>query len=739
MGPAVTPQLQRRALQRRALHVAFAIVAARAAVERERRADAAAGEDSPGKAARRSVAVQRQRWAELALWIFAGSVFVPALPSLWRVSESSGKRALLRIAGAIAALRFVPPLRRLHQAAAEVAVPAACASALLATLVLRKRPGGRQVAAKLLRAAATFAAPGVLLAGIEDPGSSDVIALAGSALSLLLGQNAACVLLLLMVTGGEALEERVVRRAGNSVRAVIDQQRPKTVCRIRADHTEETAPVSEVVPGDRIVLREGDTVPCDGQVEAGMATFDESALTGESMQQSHSPHSQNVRCSSVLSGAVVVAAEGRVVLRVKRPAAESCLALLSNALEQALSREAEMEQTAGRAAVLFPAFTFAAAAASFSWRARPLRARWEASLALLSAATTCPLSIGVPVAFLSGISVAARCGITVKSGAALERLGAATMVVFDKTGTLTQGRPRVANICPAAAYTVDSLLAVAGAAEQGSGHVLARAVRHCCAHRGVKLPRVRAGSLMSVHGKGVTAELEAEGGGWQKVGIGSALLLSDLGVQLPKTVIDTAEMSVHVAVDGAYAGTLHFEDELRPHVRELIKRLRASRTARGRPFRLAILSGDPSGRLRRVAEDLGISTWRCCLPHEKAKVIEEWRQEGHCVVMVGDGVNDAAALAMSHVGVSIGTNALASESADVVLVQQELLLVDTALRLGRHVLRKAKRGVICGMGASGVQMVLAEAGVLSAFANSLLQELVDLSAILHSASVLLHR
>eukprot|EP01065_Artemidia_motanka_P025522 TRINITY_DN30513_c0_g1_i1.p1 TRINITY_DN30513_c0_g1~~TRINITY_DN30513_c0_g1_i1.p1 ORF type:complete len:714 (+),score=207.31 TRINITY_DN30513_c0_g1_i1:77-2218(+) len=675
------------------------------------------------------------RWIEAAALLFAGSVFAPALPSLWRHSVRGGKTAALAVAAMILVLRVRPDVRRAHHKLAEAGVPALCAVGLALSAVLRVADRGK-AATTVLRSVATVAAPGVLLEGIESPGTCDVIALVGASLSVLLGQDAAAVLLLLMVTGGEALEEKVVQRAGECVSKLIDQQRPKqaTVVDSALSLDERAVPVESVQPGDILVLREGDMVPCDAQVIQGSGTYDESVVTGEAVPTSHSPQGGSPAGASqapvLMSGTIVVSAERRVLARVERAASNSTLALLAEALQAALERSAQMEQTTRMAAELFPAATFAAAAASFAWRARKPFDQWQAVLAILSAATTCPLAIGVPVAFLSGISVAARSGITVKSGAALEKLGRATMVVFDKTGTLTSGVPKVRRVSSMHLPETE-LVAIAAAAEQASGHVLARAVRTCCERRGVRPRDVRDGSIENMPGQGVSAEVRF-GSGWERVLVGSPTLLAGAHVEVPASAL-LPEMAVHVAVGQSYAGTLYFDDPLRQHAVEAVRRLRSHSPK----LRLAILSGDRSGRLQRVAEEVGINTVRCCFPHEKAEAIDGWRREGHCVVMIGDGVNDAAALAMADVGVSVGTNALASESADIVLVQQDLLLLEHALRLGKQVVRTARRGVVYGMGASFTQMALAELGVLTPLANSFLQEVVDLSAILNSASVLL--
>jgi len=675
-------------------------------------------------------------WVEPACWLFAGSVLLPALPSLWRTARMEGRGAVIRLAMGVALLRFVPSVRELHHRLEGTLVPAGCVAGLFSSWTLQAF-SRTQLSASVLRATAVFAAPGVLLEGIEDPGASDIIALAGAVLSVLLGQESAAVLLLLMVTGGEALEERVVDRAGDCVRTLIAQQHPTEATTVDSEdvENERRIAVKDLCPGDLIVLREGDVVPCDAAVVSGVATYDESALTGESLAQARLPTKEG---EGLLSGAVLVQSEGKVIARVKRAAALSTFALMARALEAAQENSADIEVAGKRAAALFPALTFAAAAGSFAARGRSPKDAWATVLAMLSAATTCPLAIGVPVAFLSGISAAARHGVTVKSGVGLEALGRATMVVFDKTGTLTSGDPKVTRIIKDASLdlTEEDLLRVVCAAQEGSNHVLARAMRERRDSHDQRLStsplrlRTEPGSFEAVTGMGVRARV----GKWSVLS-GSAALLAEHEVRLPEEVAGRSEMAVHVALDGQYAGTLLFSDPIRDGALELVHRLRALKP----PPRLAILSGDRSGRLAVVAEELGIDTYHCCLPHQKAEQIQKWKREGEKVVFVGDGTNDTAALAEADVGVSVGTNALASESADIVLVKPQLLLIDFCLRLGRCVVTTSRRGVKCGMGASIVQMACAEAGLVSALTNSFLQEIVDLSAILYSASVLVSR
>ena len=779
------------------------------------------------------------------------------------------------MAALVVGLRMLPRVREelLERLLPAWLVPATSVAGLTAAALLQLFGGRVDAAATLLRRMLVLLAPLSLAEGLSDLGEADVIALLGIVLGVGMNNLYSATVLLLMVTGGEALEDYAMDRSRQALDDVLRRRMPTTARRLRRpaqqegrqprqEEREEDLTAAAVVadceevdvvalePGDRILLREGEVVPVDCALVAGSCVVDESALTGEGLMQEKaatslpssssssssssswalpSPSSRDPSSRDLLSGSVLQSAKGTLVARATRPASESALVLMSRALAIATEEgRAPMHTRALRAAALFAPLTLFAAALSLLRLRRagaPPAEQWRTVMSILSAATNCPLSIGVPVAMLAGMSVARQAGITVKSGEALEALSRATMVVFDKTGTLTTGKPSLAAItaiapglppllagaagAPAMRTAASSsgnngsdqdgpdyrqtaaLLALANAVELGSNHVVAAAIRDHVAQTNQRFGRttipllpVDGATVKTVEGMGVSADVILSAGGageslhqprsgnprTAKVLFGSAAFLAEQGVDLSEageaggsksgggttasavgaagaagTVVwgslagqlSENYLPILLAVDGKVHGCFFFRDALRPSARAAVSQLQ-----RRGDVRIAILSGDRSGRLEHVAAELGIDEKLVvpCLPHEKMARVQAWRDEGETVVMVGDGVNDAPALAAASVGISMGTTALASDSADVVLLgSDDLMSVVKALDLGRTAASTATRGVVGGMGCSVLQMALAHAGVVPPFVNACLQEVVDLGAILNSLRVLLWR
>jgi len=427
---------------------------------------------------------------------------------------------------------------------------------------------------------------------------------------------------------------------------------------------------------------------------------------------------------------------------VTTPYAGSTLELMRQALQDALERKGQLQQRSARAASLLKPMTLAVAAfACFVRRRRPVERRWSVVLSVLMSATPCPASIGVPVAFLSGMSVAARQGVLIKSGEAIESLAAASHVVLDKTGTLTKGESVVRSFevqgCTVGDARWRDALQCVASVELLSKHPLAEALCRYAKNEGVAtLP---AEDHEVVYGCGVSGTVRG-----RRVAVGTVVFLEGLG--LPALAgggssSGMALLEVHFAIRDASAGDIQvgcalLEDPLREGSALAVAKLRQL------GLHVSILSGDRSAHLAAVAKEVGIDDAQGgCLPQDKARLVRELAGGGH-VVMVGDESNDAPALAAAHVGISVGTSGLASQSADVVVAAHPsagaLERVARLVGLSRAVVATAGRGVRCGLGLSAVQVAAAGTGRIPPKVNAIMQELVDFSALVNAVSVLRH-
>jgi cation transport ATPase len=704
------------------------------------------------------------------------------LPELLRITQKGGRRSISTLATILAVLAASRSLRQRYEDAVDRQRALPPVAALAALVYGRVRPAS-SFGAAMQRCVVALFAPRVLLSAASDIGGADMIAVTGMVLATALEQPPVALALLLMLTGGEALEEVAVDKAGEAVRALLQRCRaPQRVRRRKAEEEElvevdavrkaeeeELVEADAVVAGDTLLLDVATpdcTVPVDCTLLSAAPVYvDESALTGE-------PGKRLAKMGAgLLSGSVLSAAtadaRAPIVCRAERPLAASAMTRMVEALTTALEETSggcgtgasDTERTGAFLGQLFEPVALAAAALSFL-RLRALgtlsaRERWLQTLSLLSGATECPLKIGVPVAFLCAVSVASRAGITVKSRRALEALGSVTALILDKTGTLTRGTPSVAAAQLEPAESAEEVLALVHALEARSRHIVAEAlVRHAREALPAALQRHAASDVEETPGKGIRgAVTTAARVVWPKgakrgvgqpgrrhaVMVGSAALLAESGVAVPRDApaADDDCIVAHVAVDGVWRGRLLLRDELQPDFASNIGRLRAR-------ARLAVASGDPNigqwaARHGGGAELFALGTTHA-LPGEKAALVRTLVARGERVAMLGDGTNDAAALATAHVGVSVGTDALASESADIVLARttEPLRQLNALMQLATRTRRVARGGAAVGMTISLMQMGLAHAGVLTAFQNACVQEGVDLGVTLNALRLVWH-
>ncbi len=541
--------------------------------------------------------------------------------------------------------------------------------------------------------------------------AADIVASLAIVGAALLNEPLAGLVVVIMQTGGEALDEWAVARASNAV-ATLEADAPRTAQRVLDGGRVQEIEVSAIVPGDVLLVRPGALIPCDVVVLDGTSQVDASRLTGE-------PLPVSARANTPLpSGAVN--GDGALTVRAERLAAESQYARIVQLVRSAQASKSPLQRLADRWAVWFTPFTLLACLLAWVISGDLTRV-----LAVLVVATPCPLILAAPVAFIGGISRSARRGIIVRHGGALEALAGVNVAVFDKTGTLTVGRPRVA------AFVLDgdsnNLLAQAAAVEQGSGHLLARVFVQWAEEQGVALPVAR--ELREQAGRGVQGLVNGV-----QVAVGSPRYVGEIfpALRARIEILDVSRDALR-----AYAGTsdgalgrIEFADELRPDLAALFASLRALGVSR-----TVMLSGDQSANVATIAQTLGITEFAGDLsPEQKVARVAALQAEGHRVLMVGDGTNDAPALSTASVGVALAGHGggVSAEAADVVLLVDEPQRVADAVEIGRYTMRIARQSIGVGIGLSVIGMGFAAAGLLAPTAGAVVQEVIDVAVIVNA-------
>ncbi len=552
---------------------------------------------------------------------------------------------------------------------------------------------------------AAHEAVGMVRALVHGRAGVDVLAVAAILATVAVGEFWASMVIVVMLTGGEALEDYAARRAKRELSALLERA-PVTAHLLVPDGVTVDVPVGDVVVGDVLCVRPGEVVPVDGVLESASATTDESSLSGESMPVEH------VIGDAILSGAVNGASA--IEMRAAATAAESQYQRIVQMVEAAAESKAPTVRLADRYAVPFTLVAFTLAGAAWALSGEPTR-----FAEVLVVATPCPLLIAAPVAFIAGMSRGARAGVIVKGGATLEQLGRARTVAFDKTGTLTYGRPEVVSVEPAGGLTADDLLRLVASAEQHSGHVLARAVVQAAQDR--SLPLAPASAVEEITGYGVVASVDG-----RQVAVGKPAFLRSRGLEIGEPERSPGHMAIVADVDGVYAGHIVLGDRVRGEARATLEGLRSLGIQES-----IMLTGDSAATAGHIADQVGIVHVRAdCLPQDKVRAVVDIRQRP--VIMVGDGVNDAPVLAASDIGIALGARGAtaASESADVVIMLDDLFRTVEAVAIGKRTLRVALESIWLGIGLSIGLMVVAVFGVLPAIVGAGLQEVVDLIAIL---------
>jgi heavy metal translocating P-type ATPase len=546
----------------------------------------------------------------------------------------------------------------------------------------------------------------------------DAIALVSMAGALALGQFLAGAVIALMLAGGNALEEIANTRARRELTKLV-QRAPRIAHRRRGDAVEEVS-VDQLVVGDVVVVRAGEVVPADGSVLLDDAVVDESALTGEPLPATYT-RGEPVRSGTANAG-------DAFELRVVRPASESAYAALVRLVREAEAQQAPFVRLADRYAIVFLPVTAVVAGLAWALSGDPTRA-----LAVFVVATPCPLILAAPIALVSGVSRAARAGVIVKGAGVIERLGRVKTALLDKTGTLTLGAAEIDQVLAFDGVEREELLRLAASLDQLSAHTLAEALVRGAGQRGYELTFPE--EVEERVGSGIEGLVDGH-----RVAVGSGRWLQARGYERNGAETDTAESPgrsrVLVGVDGHVAGAVVLADRPRADAGALAAMLRATGIRH-----IAMVTGDRSAVARQVGAALGIDrVYAEQAPQEKLEVVRALQANPELapVMMVGDGINDAPALALADVGIAMGTAGatIASEAADAVIVVDRIDRVAGAVAIGRRSLHIAIQSVTLGLGLSLLAMGFAAFGFIAPIFGALLQEGIDVAVILNALRAL---
>ena len=538
----------------------------------------------------------------------------------------------------------------------------------------------------------------------------DVIAILAMAGALAYGEYLAGAVIAVMLATGGALESYAVGRAERDLTALLERA-PRVAHRIE-DGEVVTVAATDVRPGDRLVVRDADVLPVDGMVVDSIAVLDESSLTGESRLVTR-------EAGDRLSSGTANAGSAFQMLASAR-AAESTYAGIVRLVQEARASRSPFVRLADRYAALFVPVTLAVAGLAWASSGDPVRA-----LAVLVVATPCPLLLGAPIAIVAGLSRAARRGVIVKGGAALETLARAQTVLLDKTGTLTLGHPELESVLLARGWSDENeALRLAASLDQASSHVIAAALVRAARQRGLRL--AMPAQAREVAGEGLIGRVED-----REVTVGRPEWVFDRttgsdDAALQRRVQRHGGSAVVLGVDGSPVAVFLLDDPIRPDTPRTLRALKASGIGE-----VVMVTGDHATVASSIAAALGIDRVLAeRRPAEKLDAVRDWGGRG-VTVMVGDGINDAPALAAADVGVAMGARGAtsSSEAADVVLVHDRLDGLVDAVRIARRSRRIALESVLFGMGASFVAMGFAAFGYLPPVGGALLQEGIDVVAI----------
>ena len=544
--------------------------------------------------------------------------------------------------------------------------------------------------------------------------AADVIASMTVVAALVLGHPIVGLVIVIMQTGGEALERYAEGRATDALRALQDIT-PRRARRVRSDGSVEEIDVEDIAVGDRILVRPGEMIPCDGEVVEGSSHVDTSTLTGEPVP------ARVEAASAIMSGSINV--ESPIVVRATVIPEESQFAKIVALVREAQASKAPLQRVADRFAIWFTPATVGVCVVAYA-----ISGSWDRVLAVLAVATPCPLILATPVAILGGMNRSAQRQILIRSGGALEALARTTAVLFDKTGTITIGKPKVTSVIAVNGIPESRVLELASAVEHGSGHLLARTLVEEAENRGARV--LHANAVVEAPGRGVEGYVDGA-----RVAVGARSFIAERFpatqrmIQQADSKVD-ASLRAYVAVDGELRGIVEYGDKIRDGVPALVASLRKAGVRR-----IMLLSGDRSENAREIATRVGITEVRGdMLPEDKVEVVKRLVDNGESVVMIGDGTNDAPALGTATVGVALASHGrgIATEAADVILLADEPARILDAIEIGRRTMHIARQSIWFGLAVSIAGMVFAALGRITPIAGAAIQEGVDLAVILNA-------
>ena len=545
--------------------------------------------------------------------------------------------------------------------------------------------------------------------------ASDIVALLAIVAAILLNDAFPGLVIVLMQSGGKALEDYAFKRASSSLDLLL--ARSPRLARRKKDHELEEINVTDVRVEDLLLVRPGDLIPVDGIIYE-QAEIDESSLTGEPLPKIKKIGEQ------VFSGTINVG--NAFEMKASAISGESQYAKIVQLVRKAQQEKAPIQRLADRYAVWFTPITIGISV--LGWL---LTHNVETILSVLVVATPCSLIFATPVAIISGINKAAKSGIIIKTGSAIERVGKAQAVVFDKTGTITFGTPIVEKVIPTNNINSSDLLRKAASVEQLSSHPTAVVLVKKGQETFGKLPIPT--NFHELAGAGVDGDIEGE-----HIVVGSQSVFEnfiDSGFiqyihEVKKQINSEGKMLAFVGINNKPAGVIVFGDEVRPDVNLMVEHIRKLGVKK-----TVMLTGDNFDNAKNVAQQAGILDLEAnLLPEQKVLAVKKLKQEFENVVMVGDGINDAPALAASTVGVAMGAHgtAISAEAADMVLLVDDISKVSKVIEIGQKTIHVAKQSIFVGLGVSFVFMAIASLGYIPPAIGALLQEVLDVSVILNA-------
>jgi len=535
----------------------------------------------------------------------------------------------------------------------------------------------------------------------------DILAAAAMITSVTLEQYWTGIIIALMLTGGEALEDYAENKAKAELKSLLDHK-PRTAHLVKNKKIIDVK-VSEVKIGETLSILPGEVIPVDCLVLSGNTSIDESDITGESMPKDKNPGDK------LLSGAVNI--EGSITVKVIHTAKDSQYEQIINLVKSASSSESPFVRLADRYSIPFTIISFMIAGSVWVISGHAIR-----FLEVIVVATPCPLLLAAPIALISGMSRAAKNGIIIKNGAALEKLAEVKTIAFDKTGTLTNGKPIIESIKTFNGFKEDEILGYAAALETNSNHVLAHAIINGAVSKQIKLPTAKNVKELSGHGLSGTVK-------GKKLLLGRLNLMQDNQIELKNIHLNNKEYTLsYMAIDNKLAGIIFFSDEIRSESVDLMKRLKLAGIKH-----FQMITGDGIEAAKKVGHKLGISDIVAnCLPADKMKSIESIKERP--VAFVGDGVNDAPVLTVADIGIALGAkgSTAASESADIVIMLDSVSKVASAVEIAKRTFYIAKQSILVGIIISIILMLIFASGKLKPIYGALLQEIVDVIVIFNA-------